>query len=276
MFKKIAIYTGYAMLFGALAAYFVLTYGLEKRESAKVICKRVDISILDSAVNKFVSKNEIAELIREQGISAGESKIKHINLYELEEVLNNRTAVKISQINYNGEGVMYVKIEQRRPVLRLETENGGFYMDESGYIFPLVKTFTSYVPIVTGNIPLSIVPGYRGRIKENKEWSEQMLYLGNFIDKNDFYDAQIEQIDIDSKGDLYIIPRVGQHIIVFGKPDNIEEKFIKLSAFYNHVIPNVGWEKYSRISLQYDEQIVCTKRKELKQNKTNIEKHLNI
>lgn len=276
MFRKIAIYTGYVLLIGVLAAYFVFSTKLERSGSSKVICKRVEISILDSNLNKFVSENEIGELIREQGITAGESKLKHINLHQLEQMLNNRTAVKVSQINYNGEGVMKVRVEQRRPVLRIETESGGFYIDDSGYIFPLVKTFTSYVPVVTGKIPLSIAPGFRGRLKENREWSDQMVYMGNFIDKNEIFDAQIEQIDVDEKGDLYIIPRVGQHLIVFGKPDNIEEKFKKLMAFYDHIVPNAGWEKYSLISLQYENQIVCTKRKGIKENKTNIEKNLNI
>jgi cell division protein FtsQ len=276
MFKKIAIYTGYLLLVGALIAYFILSTKLERSGSAKVICKRVDISILDSSVNQFVSIEEIGELIREQGITAGESKIKHINLHQLEQILNNRTAVKVSQINYNGAGVMMVRVEQRRPVLRIETVNGGFYIDDSGYIFPLVKSFTSFVPVVTGHIPLSVAPGYRGRLKENKEWSDQMVFLGNFIDQHELFDAQIEQIDVDEKGNLYIIPRVGQHLIVFGKPDNVEAKFKKLMAFYEHIVPNAGWDKYSLISLQYENQIVCTKREGIKENKINIEKNLNI
>ena len=276
MFKKIAIYTGYLLLVGALIAYFILSTKLERSGSAKVICKRVDISILDSSVNQFVSIEEIGELIREQGITAGESKIKHINLHQLEQILNNRTAVKVSQINYNGAGVMMVRVEQRRPVLRIETVNGGFYIDDSGYIFPLVKSFTSFVPVVTGHIPLSVAPGYRGRLKENKEWSDQMVFLGNFIDQHELFDAQIEQIDVYEKGNLYIIPRVGQHLIVFGKPDNVEAKFKKLMAFYEHIVPNAGWDKYSLISLQYENQIVCTKREGIKENKINIEKNLNI
>lgn len=267
MFKKILIYTGYTLLLAALSAYFFFSYKLEKSESDKVVCKRIDISILDSTVNRFVSREEIGELIREQGITAGESKIKHINLHELENMLNNRTAVRVSHTSYNGKGILFVKIEQRRPVLRLETENGGFYLDDSGYIFPLVKTFTSFVPVVTGNIPLSIVPGHRGRVKENKEWCDQILALGKYIDKNELINAQIEQIDVDEKGDLFIIPRIGQHEIAFGKPDNIESKFKKLMAFYEHIIPNAGWDMYSTINLQYTDQIVCTKR-DIKNTKT--------
>jgi len=272
MFRKIMIYTGYTILFASLAAYFVFSTMLEKSESAKVKCKRIEIAVLDSAVNRFVSIQEIQGLIREEGITINESKLRHINLHELENILNNRTAIRRSIVNYNGQGVLHVKIEQRRPVLRFETENGGFYMDETAYMFPLVKTFTSYVPVVNGFIPLTLVPGYRGRVKQNKEWANEMLELGLFIDKNELLNAQVEQIYIDEKGDLHIIPRVGQHEIVFGKPDNPEAKFEKLMAFYNHVIPNAGWDKYKTISLQYSNQIVCTKR----DNKTKNNNNLNI
>jgi cell division protein FtsQ len=272
MFKKILIYTGYTILFASLAAYFVLSSMLEKQESSKVKCRKIEITVLDSAVNRFVTIAEIRGLIQEEGINVNESKLRHINLHELENILNNRTAIRRSIVNYSGQGILHVRIEQRRPVLRLETENGGFYMDETAYMFPLVKSFTSYVPVVTGFIPLNLVPGYRGRIKENMEWAEGMLELGLFIDKNELLNAQVEQIFIDEKGDLHIIPRVGQHEIVFGKPDNVEAKFEKLMAFYNHVIPNAGWDKYKTISLQYSNQIVCTKR----DNKTKNNKNLNI
>jgi cell division protein FtsQ len=81
------------------------------------------------------------------------------------------------------------------------------------------------------------------------------------------YFELIKQIDVDEKGDLFIIPRIGQHEIAFGKPDNIESKFKKLMAFYEHIIPNAGWDMYSTINLQYTDQIVCTKR-DIKNTKT--------
>lgn len=270
MFKKILIYTGYTLLLAAVGAYFVFSTMLVKKEIDKIKCNRIEIAILDSNVNRFVSREEIGELIREEGITVKESKLKHINLHELELMLNNKTAIRKSTVSYTGKGVLVVKINQRRPVLRLETKNGGFYMDESAYIFPLVRTFTSFVPVVTGEIPLDITPGYRGRIRRNKEWARDILKVGLFIDESEIWNAQIEQIFVDEKGNLHMTPRVGQQDIMFGKPDEVEIKFEKLLSFYKNIIPNSGWDKYKVVDLQYHNQIVCIKRK------TKNEKNLNI
>jgi len=270
MFKKILIYLGYTLLLAALAAYFFFSTILTKQEIAKLKCNRIEIAILDSSVNRFVSRAEIGDLIREEGITVKESKLKHINLHNLELMLNNRTAIKKSTVSYTGRGVLKVSITQRKPVLRLETVNGGFYMDETAYVFPLVKAFTSDVPVVTGEIPLTIVQGYRGRIRENKEWVRDILKIGLYIDGNEIWDAQIEQIFVDEKGNLHMTPRVGQHDIMFGKPEDVENKFAKLLSFYRNIIPNEGWDKYKIVDLQYSNQIVCKKRE------TKNEKNLDI
>src|SRR3989339_1030742 len=131
MFKKILIYTGYFILTGILAAYFVFSTGLTIEHSERQRCTEIKVTVLDSALNRFGSPDEIRELIRVEGITINESKLKHINQYALENVLNNRTAVKISQVSVNRNGVLRVDIQQRRPILRLETVNGGFYMDET-------------------------------------------------------------------------------------------------------------------------------------------------
>ena len=41
---------------------------------------------------------------------------------------------------------------------------------------------------------------------------------------------------------------------------NYEEKFEKLETFYKKALNQIGWNKYSRISLEFDNQIICTKK----------------
>ena len=40
---------------------------------------------------------------------------------------------------------------------------------------------------------------------------------------------------------------------------NLEIKIKKMMTFYNKVIPKNGWEKYSEINLEYQNQIICLK-----------------
>ncbi len=270
MFKKILIYTGYVLITAALGAYFFWSSLLTAQESDKLRCTEIKVTVLDSAKNRFVSPGEIKELLRTEGITPGESKIKHINLFEIENIINNRTAVKISQVSVNRKGIVRVEIMQRRPVLRLETANGGFYMDETAYIFPLMRTFTSYVPVVTGKIPLNIPTGFRGEVKNNPRWVTMLHNLGMYLERESFWNSMVEQIYIDEKGVLSFIPRVGSFEVIFGEPDNIEYKFLKLEAFYNKVIPAQGWESYKTVDLRFGNQLVCKK----SENKTD--KDLNL
>ncbi|MDD4656407.1 MAG: hypothetical protein PHR40_03635 [Bacteroidales bacterium] len=260
MLKKILIYIGYFSLTAALVVYFYLSGSLSSKASKETVCNNINVRILDSATNRFVSKREIKELLQKEGINVGESKIKHINQYELEEVINNGTAVKTSQVSVTGRGVLTVDIVQRKPIIRIETVNGGFYMDNSAYIFPLMKNFTSYVPVITGEIPLTIPPGYRGEAKSDNEWDSKIYKLAKYIENNPFWDSMIEQIYVDKKGTFYLTARVGNTEIIFGDIENLDYKFRKLNAFYNKVIPAVGWDSYISVDVSFGSQLVCKKR----------------
>jgi cell division protein FtsQ len=89
-----------------------------------------------------------------------------------------------------------------------------------------------------------------------KEESRQVLDLINTIRANEFWNAQIAQLDIDSKTRVTLYPQVGDERIEFGKPDNMEGKFRKLMIFYKEILPRTGWNKYNRVNLEYEGQIV--------------------
>ena len=49
--------------------------------------------------------------------------------------------------------------------------------------------------------------------------------------------------------------------VFFGAPDSIPRKFLNLHTFYKKVMPEVGWNKYSEISVEHVTQVVATKKK---------------
>ena len=60
---------------------------------------------------------------------------------------------------------------------------------------------------------------------------------------------------------VQLIPKLGDQIIDFGYPDeNIQDKFKRLSVFYQDGLPYEGWNKYKSISLAFDGQVVAKKR----------------
>jgi len=65
---------------------------------------------------------------------------------------------------------------------------------------------------------------------------------------------------VNEANEFELIPRVGAHLILFGSIDNYERKFRNLKIFYEQGLNNIGWNKYEKINLKFDNQIVCTKK----------------
>jgi len=112
---------------------------------------------------------------------------------------------------------------------------------------PLEANCIANLAIVTGNV--------------EKSFATRNLYkFGVFLQNNKFWNAQIEQINVTPEKEIELIPRVGDHIVFLGKIDNFEEKLNRLKIFYEKALNKVGWNKYARISLEFSNQIICTKK----------------
>ena len=57
-----------------------------------------------------------------------------------------------------------------------------------------------------------------------------------------------------------MVPRVGKHIVYLGQPQNVKNKLERLRKFYRHGLNKVGWNKYSRINVEYGNQIICKRK----------------
>ena len=60
--------------------------------------------------------------------------------------------------------------------------------------------------------------------------------------------------------EMELVPRVGNHTILFGDEKEMDEKFSKLFLFYKEGLSKQGWNKYNVINLKYKDQVVCTKK----------------
>jgi cell division protein FtsQ len=68
---------------------------------------------------------------------------------------------------------------------------------------------------------------------------------------------QIAQIDVNSQGKIVMIPQVGGQRLEFGRADDVEHKFKRLEIFFKEIMPTKGWNTYSRVNVEYKDQIIC-------------------
>ena len=162
------------------------------------------------------------------------------------DVLKNEMIARVEAYK-TPSGMIKLEVEQKIPILRVISPRGNYYVDNLGSTMPVSRRYVAHVPVVSGYV--------------EKELAVTDLYkFALFLQENDFWNNQIEQIYVHPDNEVELIPRVGNHRIVLGSFVDFEEKLDNLRLFYEKAIPKVGWEKYSIISLKYKDQIVCTKK----------------
>lgn len=243
----------------ALAACIVMSYlaGVEARRP--ITCRGIRIEILDSAENRFVSVADVRRFIdRSYGQIIGEP-LDSLDLVKLEHIVDSRSAVRKSQAFVTRDSMLNITVTQRKPVVRFQKRDGGFYADAEGYIFPLQNTYASHVQIVDGNIPLAANSGYKGSIDtpKEKEWFKSVMNVINYMEGSKVWRDKIVQIYVDEKGELILIPREGEEKFLFGQPRSIIEKFTKMEKYYTTIIPEKGSSRYKSVDVRFEGQIVC-------------------
>ncbi len=241
-------------------AYLVVATGFVNEKRQHINCCAIKITVCDSAINQFVNVRTVRQLIESDNTKLIGKPIEKINTRELEHKLNARSVVKNAEVFTSIDGVLHVRVYQRRPIVRVQTVNGSYYIDETGYLFPITTMYTSYVPIVTGSIPVSFKIGYRGEIPKEDKLLHQIYGFSTFLQDDDFWRSQIQQLYVQNAYDIEIVPRLGSQLIKMGSLENYEYKLEKLYAFYQRAMPQEGWDKYSRLDLRYSNQVVATLR----------------
>lgn len=235
----------------AIAGYLVVAVWKFASQAEDRICEGVNVEILDSIADGFITESFIRSLLTRNNISPEGMRISEINLEQIEELMLGESHIERANCFYNAAGVLCIKVVPQRPVLHVISQNGDdYYLSSTGLTMP-TASFNVNLCVATGRISKQFA-------------SERLLEMALFIHDNLFWREQIEQIHVLSPERIELYPRVGQHVIELGSIDGFQEKLDRLRIFYRKGLERVGWNKYSTISLAYDGQIVCTKAKEKK------------
>lgn len=83
--------------------------------------------------------------------------------------------------------------------------------------------------------------------------------MANFINNDDFWKAQVAQVDVNSEGEFDMMPLVGNHMVKLGNGENVAKKFNRLMVFYKQVLSQAGFNKYRLIDVRFKGQVVASK-----------------
>ncbi|MDR0792144.1 MAG: hypothetical protein LBE82_02460 [Chitinophagaceae bacterium] len=249
--KKYIVIFIWVLIGGATVALLVAA----RRIKESKLCSSVNIEVEGKDNEVFINEQAVLKIVNNMGGKTG-AVISTINLKNIEQSLLDDEWIHKAKLYFDNNQVLQVKLAESEPIARIFTIQGSsFYIDSSLKKLPLSSVVTARVPVFTS---------FTSDKDSLSHPDSLLLYdvkrLATFIAQDTFWFAQVAQIDITPNAKFEMIPTIGNQVIVIGDADSLDAKFGRLYSFYKQVWAKTGFDKYDRIDIQYDKQVVARKR----------------
>lgn len=238
-----------ALVFFALvvAVYMVLAMTAFNAPDEEVICKGVSITMQNGHEKGFLTEADVKKMLTLDHINPEGQSMPSVNVRVIEENLRGKELIDSVECYKGQDGYVCIDIFQRIPVVRVMSQTGeNYYVDNHGQAMPGTD-YPCNLIVATGHITKAYAA----------KWLVPMI---NLILQDPFWENQIEQLNILADGSVELVPRVGEHIAYLGQPVDVDKKLDRLRKFYRYGLSQAGWNKYSRVSVEFDNQIVCIRK----------------
>ena len=199
-----------------------------------------DIIIDFESTNKlFITKDSILNLL-----PTNFSDKKSIDINAIESLVNSNGFIKNSEAYISIDGDLIIAVQQRNPIGRIISDNTSFYIDDESKIMTTSKIYSSNVPVIFN---------YSESISYDRIYEIcDLVYNDDFLRKN------ISRVNFINKNYITLNFRGYQFDIELGENKNIDRKIKNFKAFYHRSINNETLNNYSKINLQFENQVVCS------------------
>src|SRR5689334_11429762 len=229
--------------------------GFSEKEQARIVCKNVQVKMSNDHENYYMDEAEALRLVAAMQPGMIGADIAGLNLKDIERKLMTDSHIEDAQMYTDLKGNIVVSVRLRRPIARIVRSQGpDAYIAEDGTIMSTSDKYTSRVLLLSGGICDKLMT--KANVLE-AEQGANLLHMIQFIHDDEFWRAQVAQLDMSSSGNIRVLPQVTGQTIEFGKPEQVESKFSKLMIFYKEILPQRGWTRYKRVNLEYEGQIIA-------------------
>jgi cell division protein FtsQ len=226
----------------------LLSFSLRRFSHQQITDNKISVKMSEKTPVYFVDEKDIREIVKKENPSG---KVGDLNIPSLEKRINSLPAVDSANVYLNLNGKLNLDIKQRVPVFRLNKDGKDFYVDEKGVEFPISRTYSHPCMLVTGNV--------------QPDEYEKLAELVGKIDKDDFSKKYF--IGISKSKDSYnLLTSEGNYRVEIGDLDNIDFKVRGFKTFVEKYLVYQDPQKYSMVSVKYQNQIVTTLNPYFKEN----------
>ena len=264
MNRKVKIAIWIVVIFGIIAALKYADYRFQKKQLKEII---INIDINGS--QQLIEEDEVRGLIQQGHDSVQHQEVGEVDLQLLETLIKTNPYVYSVNAFINMDASLEISVVQRQPLLRIFNARGeSYYVDAQGAMLPLHPTTSVYVPVASGKISGAFLPSLEFRhfdtITEEQcrviPVEEKIFHIVSIISEDSLLTELVAQIYVEDASHFELVPRIGNHRIIFGDADDSREKLMKLKYFYSEAYSKYDLAMYKAFDLRYRNQIVCVKK----------------
>lgn len=215
----------------------------ERQDAPK--CSRLLVEVSDYNKRQYIDTTGLYQHVMNVGLNPKGLAATSKRCQEIEDSALHHPMVRTAKCYSTTDGDVVLSVTQRRPVMRVQSDGEeGYYLDTDTNKMVITSQTAADVPVVTGRVGL--------RMAKKDLYSFVM-----WLEDDDFWSAQVAQINVVSPSYIELVPRIGSGTIILGSLENYKQKLKKLKTLYQDGFSKFGWKDYREIDLRYKGQIVC-------------------
>lgn len=209
-------------------------------------CKDIEIQVLDSTSNLFTTREDLIRILNEEFGSYRNRLADSVNLYRLERVMKKHKYIEECCAYFTQDGTLHLTIRQCTPVVKLETDSTGWYLDKRGECFPMMKDWSTEILSIKGS----------PRIRDSK-WTSRVAAMATWIYGEHKWNGRVSRISSAPDGELTLYLEGRDERFLIGQPVKIKEKFRRMHSYIENVASDSTFKGYRSVNVKYNGQIVC-------------------
>jgi cell division protein FtsQ len=167
-----------------------------------------------------------------------------LDLNRIERALNSNKMIQSAHVYVTVNGQLDVSITQRTPIARVSGTTS-YYIDTEGERMPLSSVYAARVPLVTGSVTTQ-------NLKDT-------YAVSKYINDDSFLKTNVIGIHC-ANNEFKLQLRSDNFVVVIGDAKELQRKFTNFKAFYQKALKDNSLNNFSKVNLQFGNQVVCTKK----------------
>lgn len=258
---KIWLYVLFVVL---LLAIIVVSNVVRNHSHVRGVKAQIDYGVNDTLISAAKIEEQVLLLFP----TLTGQQVQDVNQRAIRDSIMAIPYIEHCNVSISIDCHLVVEAVQSSPVMRLFLDGNECYIDRRGRYMPTGDEGDADVLVANEAIAERLVnPQQLDLAALAQDTSRRqsgvvaMWLVACYLYDHPEVGVLFDQVYVNSDRDVVLVPKVGNHIVVVGSPDHLEQKLSDLVTFYRQGLSRVGWETYSQINLKYEGQVICRNRK---------------